>query len=119
MNSNELFSFCERTFHPQTTMEQILQESTNDYQHWNVDQRISVLKNDDDDCVGMIMKLDHPNFDDLVLITLSWDDTYRVRFIDLSRGEVVQDKEYIYFDQLFEVINNTLKGMIRMEFSMN
>lgn len=119
MTNEQIFSLCERSFRPQTTMEQILQESTDEYETWNVDHRVSVLTNDDGNPVGMILKLEHPNFDDLVLITLSWDDTYRIRFIKYDTFEVVHDKEYIYFDQLFEVINNTLKGMMKMEFSMN
>lgn len=119
MTNKEIFEMCERPFTPQVTMEQIVGCSDPiKFLSWGIDKRISVLKDEDDDCVGMIMKLNHENYDDMIMITLSWDDTYRVRFVN-QNFDIVHDVEGLFFDQLFEVINNKLERMMKMEFSMN
>jgi hypothetical protein len=85
---------------------------------WNIDHRISVLKNEHDECVGMIMKMDNSRYDDMVFITLSWDDTYRIRFVN-KNFEILKDIEGIYCDQLYEVIDNTMDSVMKVEFSLN
>ena len=119
MTNKEIFEMCERPFTPQVTMEQIVGCSDPiKFLGWNIDKRISVLRDDDDDCVGMIMKLNHKNFNDMLLITLSWDDTYRVRFVDQDFN-IIDDIEGLFFDQLFEVIDRRLDEKIKVEFSLN
>lgn len=111
---------CERSFSPKVTMEQLMSGSPSmkEFISWNIDQRVSVLNNDEKECVGMIMKMDNERYDDLVFLTLSWDDTYRIRFIN-QKFEVMKDIEGIYCDQLFEVIDRTMENLVKIEFNMN
>jgi hypothetical protein len=119
MENVSMKSLCERPFNPEVTMEQIVSESNFDkFKTWNVHPLIQCMSNDDDECIGMMMKLDHPNYKDFVFITLSWDDTYRVRFFD-QRGEEVEDISMLYFDQLFEVIDRRLDKFMRYEVCLN
>jgi len=99
MTNKEIFEMCERPFTPQVTMEQIMSGDCDikKFISWNIDHRISVLKNEHDECVGMIMKMDNSRYDDMVFITLSWDDTYRIRFVN-KNFEILKDIEGIYCD---------------------
>ncbi len=114
-----IHSLCERPFDPKTTLFQIINYGNEEkYETWNVNKMVSCVSNKDNEVIGMTLKLDHKNYKDFILITLSWDDTYRVRFID-SRGEIVDDISFLFFDQLFEVIDDRLDKFVRMEFCMN
>ena len=43
-----------------------------------------------------------------VLITLSWDDTYKVDYLNRNL-KVIDTQENIYFDQLVEFIDNRIE----------
>lgn len=124
MTNKELLKMCYRQFDPKTTMNQILMGSVedkkiDDFMSWNVDKEITVLSNEHDDKVGMLLKLNHPNFSDIVMISLGWEDLYEVNFINWSSGQVVRTESGIYCDMLFSIINSKLKEMFKMEFVMN
>ena len=122
MTTKDLLVYGERTFDPRTTMNQIIlgcveSKKIDEFFSWGVSKQIHVLNNDEGDDVGMVLKMNHPNFDDILLITLGWDDLYVVRFV--TDDGVKNEIEGLYFDQLFDVVNNTLMKMFKMEFNMN
>ena len=102
---NEWFG---RGFEPQVTMEQIMVEGQEKVKEWDIDPRIGCITDGDDEYEerpkGMYMKLNHRNYSDMIFITLDWDDTYHVRFINQNE-EVTHEIEFIYCDQLFDVID--------------
>ena len=120
MTNEQIFSMCEREFSPKVTMVQLMGGPSNlkQFMSWGIDPRISVLTNDENEGIGMIMKMNNERFSDLVMITLSWDDTYRIRFFNQD-FEMSKDIEGIYCDQLFEVIDNTMSSIMKVEFSLN
>ena len=118
MKEQTILSLCERTFDPKSTMFQLIHFGKEKYDTWNVHKCIQCVTNKDNEVVGMTLKLDHENYKDFIFITLSWDDTYRVRFFD-QRGEEVEDISMLYFDQLFEVIDRRLNEFVRFEVCLN
>lgn len=115
---------CYRQFNPKTTMNQIISGSydenkIDDFLSWNVDKNITVLSNERNENVGMLLELNHYNYSDVILISLGWEDLYEVNFINWSSGEVVKTESGIYCDMLFSIINSKLKGIFKMEFVMN
>lgn len=110
-NEQKLFSFCQRQFDPSVTMEQLHSSDNNAmtiHSVWKMDKRVSVLCNETTDVPdGMITKLNHPNYSDMMLITLGWSDLYDVRFINMD-AEVTHHIEGVYADMLFDTINSYL-----------
>lgn len=124
MTNKELLKMCYRQFNPKTTMNQIISGSydenkIDDFLSWNVDKNITVLSNERNENVGMLLELNHYNYSDVILISLGWEDLYEVNFINWSSGEVVKTESGIYCDMLFSIINSKLKGIFKMEFVMN
>ena len=57
---------------------------------------------------GLLMKVNGHHHKQYVLITLGWDDTYNIHYLNRNLKEI--DKtEGIYFDQLVEVIDNRIE----------
>ena len=104
-NLNKWFG---RGFDPQTTMGQIEDFGKDKLKDWKIDPRICCITDGEDDIEDrpklMCIKLNHRNYNDMVLITLDFDDTYHVRFVS-EEENVTHEIEFIYFDQLFEVID--------------
>ena len=103
-------SLCERPFSPQVTMGQIIEEGRSNFIQWNIRQEILTISNEHDEVVGMFLKFQHPNYDDLLLITLGWEDLYHIRFMD-SEKVISHEVEGLYHDQLFEVIDRHIKSL--------
>lgn len=118
MTQEQILSMCERSFSPQVTMEQIVSPDPKTFLKWNVHHQIQVIPNEHDECVGMIMKMNNSKYDEFLMITLSWDDTYRLRFMN-GNYEVSKDIDFIFCDQLSEVIDDTISKMVKVEFSLN
>jgi hypothetical protein len=120
MTQQEILSMCEREFSPEVTMKQILSSSkeVHSFIKWGVERSISVITNEHDECVGMVMKFNDERFDEFVFITLSWDDTYRIRFVS-EDFEIYKDVPFVFCDQLFNVIDNSMNSVMKMVFSMN
>jgi hypothetical protein len=111
MNKKQLIaSLCERSFSPQVTMGQIIEEGRSKFMDWNIRQEILTISNEHDEVVGMFLKFQHSNYDDLLLITLGWDDLYHIRFMD-SEKCISHEVEGLYFDQLFEVIDRYINSL--------
>ena len=126
MTTEQLLEMGERPFVPQQTLQQLAHFGKFDFIMWNIDKGIFCIPDVDDDdeqidgyCKGMLMKLNHPKYSDMILITLSYDDTYRIRFMD-RECNVTDDIEGIYFDMLFECINNRIVNpKMKFDFNLN
>lgn len=119
----KLFSFCERQFEPKETMRQIIHDTKSVQAvttEWNIDPRISVLCNEEENVPdGMVFKMNHKNYSDMVMITLAWNDTYTIRFIN-EEAEVTHKIDEVYCDQLFEVLDRYFRfGHLLTNFHMN
>jgi hypothetical protein len=72
------------------------------YWSWGVSQKINYRNK------GLLLKVSGHHHKGLVLITLDWSDTYSVHII--SNKGVIQDTfEGVYFDNLFDVIDNRIE----------
>lgn len=105
MNLDKFFG---RGFDPQVTMEQIVMEGKDKIKEWDIDNRIGCVTDGEDEYEDrpkvMFMKLNHRNYKDMICISLDWDDTYHVRFVN-QQEEVTHEISFIYFDCLFDVID--------------
>lgn len=105
-----IVSLCERPFSPQVTMGQIIEEGRSKFLNWNISQQILTISNEYDEVVGMFLKFQHPKYDDLMLITLGWDDLYHIRFMD-SEKSISHEVDGLYHDQLFEVVDRYINSL--------
>lgn len=111
MKEKTLSSLCERTFSPQETLKQIIGcGDFEQFQKWNIFERILTIGNKDNEIVGMFLKFNHKNYTDLVMITLDSTDLYHLRFMNVER-EITHEVEGLFFDQLFEVIDNYINSL--------
>lgn len=114
MNTKEkaLFSYCERSFDPKETMRQIHHNAKVAeviVNEWNIDPRIGVLcSEEEDEPNGMVFKVNHQHYTDMVMITLSWNDTYHIRFLN-EQMDVTHEIEEVYCDQLFDSLDHFFK----------
>ena len=126
MTTKQLLEMGERPFVPQETLQQIAHYGKFGFIMWNINKGIFCIPDFDDDeeqidgyCRGIVLKINHPNYSDMVLITLSYDDTYRIRFMD-RECNVTDDVEGIYFDMLFESINDRIVNKkVKFDFNLN
>jgi hypothetical protein len=56
----------------------------------------------------LFLKVNGHHHSQYVLITLSWDDTYKVDYLNRNL-KVIDTQENIYFDQLVEFIDNRIE----------
>ena len=117
MTDKEILNLCNRSFEPRETMKQIVMFGKDKFMDWKMDCRVTSITNDDDECVGIVMKLNHTNYSDLILISLGWDDTYNVFFLN-ENSDKTHNIDNVYFDCLFETINNHINKS-KFEFCMN
>jgi len=57
---------------------------------------------------GLFLKVNGHHHKQYVLITLSWDDTYKVDYLNRNL-KVIDTQKDIYFDQLVEFIDNRIE----------
>lgn len=57
---------------------------------------------------GLFFKVSGNHHKGWVLITLSYDDTFTVRYIS-NKGEVVDTNEMVYFDDLVDIIDERIE----------
>jgi len=101
---------CERPFSPKVTLGQIIEEGKNDFFQWNIKQEILTITNEHNEVVGMFLKFQHPNYNDLLFITLGWEDLYHIRFMNEEK-HITHEVEGLYHDQLFEVVDRYIKDL--------
>ena len=122
MKEKELMDLCCRIFQPTETIKQIISFGQSEFLSWDIDPRIGTITNDEcegNECVGLIIKLGHENYSDLILITLGFMDTYDVYFLNEEMEKTHEIKD-LYFDSLFEQINNYIKKPFKVnDFCLN
>lgn len=57
---------------------------------------------------GLLMKVSGHHHKQYVLITLNWEDTYKVDYLNRNL-KVIDTHESLYFDQLVEFIDNRIE----------
>lgn len=57
---------------------------------------------------GLLLKVNGRHFKDYVLITLGWEDTYNVYYLNKELVEV-EKTENVYFDKLVEIIDERIE----------
>lgn len=111
MTKNDLVvSLCERPFDPRVTMSQIIDEGRSKFLEWNIRHEILTVSNEYDEVVGMFLKFQHPNYSDMVMITLTSEDLYHIRFMDKDTY-ISHEIDGLYYNQLFEVIDRYIKNL--------
>jgi hypothetical protein len=98
------------SFDPNDIMEYIIPkgERLMDFLQWEMDENIGVIPSIDGECGAVVIKLTHPNFEDLVMVTKSFLDFANVHFLD-SSFKVLHTIDNIPMDELFETIDTQLK----------
>jgi hypothetical protein len=91
----------EREFDPRETL-QLLQRYQFRFWSWNAN-RFTNLENK-----GLLFKVQGNHHKGYVLITLGYDDTYKVHIVS-TQGNVKDTYEGIYFDMLFETIDDRIE----------
>jgi hypothetical protein len=105
MTHNEIFSLGftqgQRDFSQIETMRVLLGNQTI-YWSWGVSKKVTLGK------VGLMLKVNGHHHKGWVLITLGWEDLYRVHIISNS-GKILNEYEGIFFDDLVEIIDNRIE----------
>ena len=91
-------NYAQRYFDPLETL-QLLKASGAVFGSWGTELIIPVEDK------ALILKVNGMKFDSFVIITLAWDDTYKVDFIDKDSEEVIKSLEDVYFYQLSHKID--------------
>ena len=101
MDIRKIDYLYKREFNTSETL-QVLTHNKTIYWSWGV----SGLFNCADK--GLLMKVNGHHHKQYVLITLDWDDTYKIDYLNRNM-KVIDTHEGIYFDQLVEVIDNRIE----------
>lgn len=112
-----------RVFDPHVTMGQIT-DNLNEkgllrFLSWGVERKIGVISNNEDEPIGMMLKLNHKNYDELVYITLNFLDYYNIYFIRKIDNELLNKVEDIGCEELFITIDSLLESVIKFEINPN
>jgi hypothetical protein len=84
-----------------------------------VEKKIGVISNDEDETIGMMLKLNHKNYDELVYITLNFLDYYNIYFIRMIDNELLNKVEDVGCEELFITIDSLLESVIKFEINPN
>ena len=101
MDIRKLEPLLKREFNTSETLK-VLTHNKTIYWSWGVSQ----LFNCNDK--GLLLKVNGHHHKQYVLITLDWDDTYKVDYLNRNL-RVTDTQENIYFDQLTEFIDNRIE----------
>ena len=99
----ECFSLCERPFNVNET-KQILKMSARIVLSWGISKSYGL------EGKGLMLKVNGNHHKGWVLITLGWEDLYKVYIVN-NNGRVLDKYEGIYFDQLVETIDNRIEKL--------
>ena len=112
MTHNELFSKLmvkgEREFNLNETL-LVLRSNQSIYWSWGVSKLVNLQNK------GLIMKVNGHHHKGWVLITLGWEDLYKV-YIVSNTGNTLDQYEGIFFDQLVEVIDDRIERIPNYKF---
>jgi hypothetical protein len=105
MKHSEIFSMCikmgERNFNTQETL-MVLRHNRNIFWSWGVSKMVNLQNK------GLILKVSGHHHKGWVLVTLGWEDLYKVHIVSNS-GKVLYKYEGIFFDDLVDIIDNRIE----------
>jgi len=106
-----------REFDPQTTLNQIVEVGRDKVQLWKIDYKLTSFVNEDDETMGIMFKLNHNYYSDMILITLNFMDYYDVHFFnrEIQMTHKITD---VPCECLYDTINDYINKPIH-EFQMN
>ena len=97
---------CE--FNPNETLS-ILKSNPSIFMSWGVEKLVNVNGR------GLMIKVNGHHHCGWVLITLGWDDWYRVHILS-DGGEVLDSFEGVCFDELVQIIDDRIEWVEEYEF---
>lgn len=107
MTHNEIFkqsfSMCERPFDPKETL-MLLMVDKGIYYSWGITKQVNLQNK------GLLLKVSANHHKGWVLITLGWEDLYKVKIIS-NNGKVLNEYEGIFFEDLVETIDNRIERL--------
>ena len=98
--------FSERGFNPQETIQWL---SSNKSILWSWGYQNPTALKKDDITTGLMFKVNGNHHKGWVLITLSWNDTYTLRFFSNQFNEKKEKITNVYCDELQEIIDNVIE----------
>lgn len=101
MDIRKIDYLYKREFNTNETLS-VLTHNKNIYWSWGVSQLFNCYNK------GLLMRVNGHHHKQYVLITLDWDDTYKIDYLNRNM-KVIDTHEGIYFDQLVEVIDNRIE----------
>lgn len=105
MKHSEIFNaalgLCERPFNTGETL-QILSNNKAIFWSWGVSNMVNLQNK------GLLLKVSGNHHKGWVLVTLGWEDLYKVKIIS-NNGKVLNEYEGIFFDLLVEIIDNRIE----------
>jgi hypothetical protein len=101
MDIKKLEYLYQREFDTGETLKVLTHDKTI-YWSWGVSQLINCQNK------GLLLKVNGHHHKQYVLITLKWDDTYKVDYLNRNL-KVLDTNEDLYFDQLVEFIDNRIE----------
>lgn len=125
LSFDELKNLGCREFDPRVTMSQIMSGMDKNPQRlieflsWDIEKNLHVVKNDEDEIIGLMMKFNHDNYSELLYVTLNFLDYYNLHFIHSETKEIICSVEDVDCESLFSVINDTLNNVRKFNFSLN
>lgn len=103
--NNLIYTLVERNFdHKETIM--VLRHNINKYWSWGVSKSSIMIK--DSVTVGLVLLVNGRHFKGYVLVTLGWDDVYKVHFIT-TRGTLKKTIDNVYVDELTDTIDGYIE----------
>lgn len=99
---NTTDKLAKRSFEPIETMK-VLKHNISIYWSWGVSRTVNLLNK------GLLLSVNGNLHKGFVLITLDWDDTYTVTFLNKQYNEVKEQKTMVYFDVLVEIIDSEIE----------
>lgn len=101
MDIRKIDYLYQREFDTSETLK-VLTHNKTIYWSWGVSKLFNC------DNKGLFLKVNGHHHKQYVLITLSWDDTYKVDYLNRNFN-VIDTQENLYFDQLVEFIDNRIE----------
>lgn len=97
--------YAEREFSPKVTLQQLTYDITskNTFYSWGVSKRTNLYNK------GLLLTVNANHHKGHVLITLAWNDTYKIRFFNKQYNEVFEKQTDIYCDCLVNSIDSIIE----------
>lgn len=105
---------------PQEAMQSLVPKDDGiiSYVLWEVDDQIGMLENSNGKIGGIVLKLNHPNFNELLFITKSFLNFYNVHFLRVD-FELLHSIENIPAGNLFKTIDAQLDCITRIPMNLS